>query len=381
MSWQQQPSTEPEVVAAIARMSADLHQAWDHAVSTDHELAVDLAADIYDFAYARQRRDLLEWGLVVAGWQLEHPRMSRALATAAAAAWGDGQLQEALRLAQRGLAAGRGADDPVTARSMVQSANVAMFGGRQDEAAERFARAGELYLAAGERIQSLMCQMSVCQALAYAGRADEAVDRLRDLLASARAMGNPTAISWAYYLIGEALADSDLAGAMAAYRAAVDHGRRSDNRLFVMLARSALVTLAARRQEPGNALEEFETVVEQWSDLRNEAAQWGVLTMLVPLLVRVGDVRDALVLAGAVRANRDRQPLFDRHEPELMACMEAARERIEPAEAEHLLATGAAMSAETAVARARRGIGAAKEATRQAAGEAAREAVSPDRPG
>ena len=368
MSWQQAPSSEPEVVAAIARMSADLHLAWDHAVAGDRELAVELAADIYDFAYPRQRRDLLEWGLVVAGWQIEHPRLPRALATAATAAWADGDLQEALMLAQRGLAAGE-PDDPATARSMVQSANIAMFAGRQDDAMERFEQAQALYAAAGERIQSLMSRVSVYQAMTYAGRADEAVGRLHDLLQEAQATGNPTAISWVHYVTGEALADTDVGAAMAAYRAAVDEGRRTENRLFVMLARSALVALAAHRDEPANALEEFESVVEQWSDLRNEAAQWGVLTALVSLLVRVGDVRDAAILTGAVRANHDRQPLFERHEQDLLAAVESAATRLDSAEVDRLLATGAAMTIEAAVAQARQAI------------RLAREDVSPDRPG
>ena len=356
MGWQDAPETEPDVVRAIADMGADLHLAWEHAATEDRDLAVELAADVYDFAYARQRRDLLEWGLVVAGWQVDHPRLPRALATAAAAAWAGGDLGEAERLAQRGLAAGHGEDDPATARSMVQSGNLAMFAGRQDEAIERFERAGALYLAAGERIQSLMSRMAVCQALSYDGRADVAATRLRDLRAEAEEMGNPTAMSWACYLTGEASADSDLDTALASYRAAVEHGRRSDNRLFVMLARSALVSVAARQEEPDSALAEFESVLAQWSDLRNEAAQWGVLTVLVSLLVRVGDLPGAVVLAGAVRANRERQPLFTRHESDLDADVARATEELGPAETDRLLATGASMSIEAAVAHARAAI-------------------------
>ena len=68
-------------------MTADLHQAWDHAVCHDRDLAVELAALIYDFAYQRQRLDLLDWGLQVAAWKVEHPMQSQALATAASAAW------------------------------------------------------------------------------------------------------------------------------------------------------------------------------------------------------------------------------------------------------------------------------------------------------
>jgi predicted ATPase/DNA-binding SARP family transcriptional activator len=364
LGWQHAPATEPQVVAAVGRMSPDLHLAWEHAVAHDRDLAVELAAGIYDFAYARQRRDLLEWGLVVAGWEVEHPLLPRALATAATAAWADGDLGGAAALAHRGLAAGRGPDDPATARSMVQAANLAMFAGQQEEAVQRFRAAGARYLAAGERIQALMTEMSVCQAWSYAGRADEAAATLPGLLARAEATGNPSAISWAHYVLGEASQEVDPEGAAAAFRAAAEHGRRSENWLFVMLARSALVALAARREPPGPALAEAEDVLAQWSDLRNQAAQWGVLAVVVSLLARVGELTEATVLAGAVRANLARQPLRERNEREIAQCLELAAERLGPGEADRLLATGAALPLDAVVARARQAVRDAHEAVR-----------------
>ena len=103
LQWQQRPESEPECVAALSAMTADLHQAWDHAVHHDRDLAVELAAVIYDFAYQRQRLDLLDWGLQVADWDLDHPMLSQALATAAAAAWAAGELGRAEEIAQRGI--------------------------------------------------------------------------------------------------------------------------------------------------------------------------------------------------------------------------------------------------------------------------------------
>jgi predicted ATPase/DNA-binding SARP family transcriptional activator len=364
LGWQHAPTTEPEVVATVGRMSPDLHLAWDHAAHHDRDLAVELAAGIYDYAYARQRRDLLEWGLVVAGWDVEHPLLPRALATAATAAWADGDLRGAAGLAHRGLAAGQGPDDPATARSMVQAANLAMFAGSQEEAVRRFEAAGALYLAAGERIQALMTEISVCQAWAYAGRQDEAAGLLPGLLARAEATGNPTAISWAHYVRGEACHEADPEAAAAAYRAAAEHGRRSENWLFVMLARSALVALAVRRGPPQQALEEAEDVLARWSDLRNQAAQWGVLAVVVTLLSRVGELPEATVLAGAVRANLARQPLGERNEREVAGCVELAVERLGQVETDRLLATGAALPLDAVVARARQAVREASEVVR-----------------
>jgi hypothetical protein len=247
---------------------------------------------------------------------------------------------------------------------MVQAANLAMFAGRQEEAVRRFEAAGARYLAAGERVQALMTQMSVCQAWSYAGRADEAAARLPGLLAQAEATGNPTAISWAHFVTGEALTDSDPDAAALAFRAAAEHGRRTDNRLFVMLARSALVALAARHEDPARALAEVEDVLAQWSDLRNDAAQWGVLALVAGLLARAGEVREAAVVAGAVRANRARQPLWERNEREVAGCLALAAESLGQDEADRLQATGAALPIEAVADRAAQAVRAARDVVR-----------------
>ena len=80
---------------ALHALTPDLHAAWAYAAEHDRELALRMAADIYAFAYFRQRLDLLGWGLTVAGWPIEDPRHAPALGTAAAALWSAGRLSEA----------------------------------------------------------------------------------------------------------------------------------------------------------------------------------------------------------------------------------------------------------------------------------------------
>ena len=58
LSRQLWTADEPVAVAALTAHVVDLHAAWEHAASTDRSLAVQLAGDIYDFAYIRGRLDL-----------------------------------------------------------------------------------------------------------------------------------------------------------------------------------------------------------------------------------------------------------------------------------------------------------------------------------
>ena len=154
----------------LAAMTADLHAAWDHAAEHDRPLAVELAAVIYDFAYQRQRLDLLDWGLQVADWDLDHPDLSQALATAAAGAWAAGELETAEKLALRGISSDRSkyvraapgrCRRPATSRCSPETSTrrSAVRGMRGAEPREE------------RPLAALMAEVSVCQAMTYAGRA------------------------------------------------------------------------------------------------------------------------------------------------------------------------------------------------------------------
>lgn len=288
------------------------------------------------------------------------PRLPQALAAAAAAAWAGGRLRAAQELAIQGVAAA-GAGSPRAARAVNQLANLAMFDGRTGEATGFFGRAAALHRAAGEDVSALLCEISISQALAYGGGSEQAAARLGDLLDSARRTGNPSALSWAYFVTAEAAADLDVGRALAAYSASIEHAAIVDNRLFGMLARSSSIALSARDGPPTDALDEFGQVMEQWEDLGNEAAHWGALLHLVVLLVRVGSERDGALLAGAVRAARDRRPTLSRDERSLEDAVRAIRDRLGATATDETLREGAAMPLPAAVAHARRAIRTARQ--------------------
>jgi hypothetical protein len=347
---------EADAVAELAGLGADLHTAWAHAVEHDRALAVRLAADVHDYAYHRQRIDLLEWGLEVAGWGVDHPRLPDALACGAAAAWARGDLPGAAALAARGVAAAGGRDAPAAARALNQYAINAMFTGRSQEAVELFRRVASLLRAAGEPVGGLRSEVSVCQAMTYGGSAREAAARVTELLGPISAAGNPSALAWAHYVLGEATVRTDPERALAAYAAVLDHGTGVDNRLFVMLARSSSVTLLGGRGSTAAALEEFRALLDQWEDLGNELSQWWVLQSLVVLLARTGAVQDAAVLAGAVVANLDRFPAFVRDPHELEQAIRSVRDVLGDTATDAALDEGAALPFAAAVALGRAAI-------------------------
>ncbi|MCV2487758.1 winged helix-turn-helix domain-containing protein [Geodermatophilus sp. YIM 151500] len=346
---------EPAAVAAIAALGPDLHAAWSFAAEHDQPLAVRLAADVMPYAYLRQRLDLLDWGLAVAGWEVEHPRLPDALAAAAAASWAVGDVTRAGELARRGVAAAGGFDAPAAARAVNQVACEAMFRHRA-EAVDLFRRSATLHRAAGEEVDGLLEDISAYQALTYVGGAADAAAALPALVERARATGNPTASSWACFVLGEAEAQRDPGRALAAYESAVRHGTPADNRLFVMLARTSAVALTAREGTDAAAVRQFAQVLDAWEDLGNEFSQWWVLLHLAVLLARLGAERDAALLAGAVLANLERLPELGREMAALDEACAALRRGLGPAATDAGLAAGAGMPVAAAVAHARAAI-------------------------
>ena len=200
-----------------------------------------------------------------------------------------------------------------------------------------------------------MIDLSVCQGSVYGGRATWAAARAAELLGPLAELGNPSGLAWAYYVLGEATAASDPGRALAAYAAVLEHGTDVDNRLFVMLARSSSLTLLAGGGSDATALEQFGTVLGQWEDLGNELSQWWVLENLAVLLARIGEARDAVVLAGAVMANRHRYPAFVRNHA-LEQAVDSLRGRLGDAVIDDALRHGAALPFVAAVALARSAI-------------------------
>jgi predicted ATPase/DNA-binding SARP family transcriptional activator len=351
---------EPAAVAALTELVVDLHAAWEHAADHDPALAVQLAADAYGFAYVRQRLDLLGWGERVAAWQLDHPGLPRALAAAAAAAWAGGRMEAAHEYAARGIAVGGGEGSPRAVLPLTVSADLAMFEGRTDDAVARYRAAVKLYQAAGEPVHALLEEISIGQVLTYAGRAAEARAAIEDLLARAHQTGNPTTLSWAYYIAGEANADAGAERALTAYAAAIEHGSRGDSRLMVTLARSSSIALLARSDDPQRALAQFQQVLDQWERLGNEAAHWWMLLQLVMLLARIDADADAALLAGAVVAARDRYPTLTPDVQRLEAALARVRRRLGPGRTDAILAEGAALTRAATLTRARAAIQAAR---------------------
>jgi predicted ATPase/DNA-binding SARP family transcriptional activator len=352
---------EPAAVRALTELSDDLHAAWRHATEHDRRLAVRLAADVHDFAYGRQRLDLLRWGLTVARWDIDadalrDENLPRAMATAATAAWSSGRLADAAAYAELGVRRAGGSGSPGAVPALRVLAHLAMFMGRTDEAASRYRQIAATSRADGQLTRALVFEFSAAQALGYGGRTAEATTVVDGLLDAAVASGNPSTASWAHLVTGLVVELTDPDRALACYAAAVDHGRSADCRLFVALARSSAAALIAQLGAAHDALPAFSDVLDLWAQLGNELLQWWALARLVALLSALGADRDAAVLAGAVLAAAGQRTQMPGETERLTAALRALRTRLGAAATDSAVAAGAVLGQAAAVAHARRAI-------------------------
>lgn len=349
---------EAAAVAVLTGLAGDLHAAWRHAARHDRELALLLAADVFDFAYARQRLDMLTWGAWAVSWNLDHANLSRAFAAAAAAAWSAGRVAEARDLARQGIVVAGVEQPPAAARPLAVSADIAMFEGRVGDALAQYRTAAALHRASGAHVEALLAEISVLQILVAADPTTVTRADVDDLLAEAHRSGNTSVLSRAYHIAGEAASDEP-ERAQLAFSAAVHHGMQSDNRRSVLSARTSSVSLAALTGPPVPALEQFNDILDQWEGQGNEATLWLVMACLVVLLARLDAHDDAATLAGAVLEVRERQPLLVRHLARLDTALDEVRRRLGSDRTADLLEHGSTLALPAALAHARRAVHAA----------------------
>jgi len=292
---------EPTWAHRVELWLDDLRAAWSWARdSSEVDLAVRLAAALTRYAYWRLRSDLLAWGTWVAAAVPAHPRLAVAYAAAAAAAWGDGRLQDARDLARRGVEAGGGPAARAAAAPLEAMGDAAMLAGDLAAALEAYRRVAAI-AAPGDPAELAIANANQALTLAYAGDDRAAGAAAVEAVATALGSGNPTALAMARFAEGEAFADADPVRASAALEEALRRAREVGNRFVAGTALTAMVALRGRHGPPEEALALFRDAIGHWRTSRNRAMLVTTLRNLVVLLARTGRDEMAAALAASLQ--------------------------------------------------------------------------------
>jgi predicted ATPase len=296
---------EGEWAGAVREHLDELRVAHAWLVGSDSEASLRLAVALHPYALWRVQSEVLRWAEVAAAAAAGSgsPRLAAVLASAAAGAWQRGDVDAAGAAARAALEAARDLDRRGHRPVLEALADVAILLGDLPEADTLFREAYELALSAGDLLQAVWDIGSASLARAWSGDAEGAGKLAAETFATAERSGSPTARAFAHYVIGE-ISTPDDASAEEHLCRAIELAEAVNSTFAVGLARVALATRKARQDDPAGALGYYETVIVEWQRAGAWTSQWVTLRTLVDLLVRVGAVRDAAILYGAVETAR-----------------------------------------------------------------------------
>ncbi|MGH8975207.1 MAG: ATP-binding protein, partial [Acidimicrobiia bacterium] len=294
----------PDEAAAGARLEAltdELRAAHRWARASDPALAGRLSAALHLFAQSRMRDEPLAWAAELAADPAAGTPDPMVLTSATLRAYLAGELDAALVLADRAVAAAAEAGPADRLFAFDVLSDVLLLAGRLEESAGASQRILVEAEAAGDPHGAVIGYVNQAIAAAYAGRFDEA----EALWRRGRDAGPvaPSDQGWVAYTEGEVVLDRDPARALDALDRAVALADSAGNRFLGGVARVSACTLRARVGDPADAQVAFAALVDYWRRRGSRPQQLTTLRNLVELLEQVGRSGEAALLLGAVDAN------------------------------------------------------------------------------
>ena len=342
--------------SAIARELGNLRAAHRWALDHDAIGARRIVAALYWYDYFHGPAEIVEWAdATVERLTADEaePSAVGALATAALGACRRGDLDRACRLGERAVALDRGRDPSPGARFARTALRSALgLAGDQLGALEQRDAVVALARLAGDTVHEAHAHALGALALGYLGRRADAED---DLDAARRLLDvadNPSVRAMCAYVSGEVLVETAPAEALDHLRESRAIAAAAGNDFIAAIAGVSAVSSATRLGDPAVTIGQYRDVIASFRRGGVWPQLWTTLRTLVEALARAGRDDDAAVLLGAVRATASGAPIRGA-DAERLATVEASlADRLGPEQFGVLLAEGAALGDEAAVARA-----------------------------
>ena len=290
----------------------DLRAAHSWLTGHDTELSLRMCAELHWYALLRCQSEVFRWAEVSAAAAAgsRSPFYPQALASAAWGAVYRGDLQAADTGAHAALDAARGLA-PITARRALEAlGDVAIYTGDLDRAADRYLRAYDLSVEAGDWLDAAWDAGSAGVALVYGNHLTEASRLVGKGREAAVRSGAPSALALVLSVLGEITAATDPGQARQYLQRAVELAKPAGSRLVAGFAEVSLATLHARHGEPATALRYYHQVISQWRQAGTWTPLWVTIRTLIDLLTRVGACHDAATLYGAAASASSGAPPY-----------------------------------------------------------------------
>jgi predicted ATPase/DNA-binding SARP family transcriptional activator len=345
------PADLTTVDAGLPELRSALNWLLDH---DEVDAAGRLVTALLVYGLYRLRPDVLAWSERVADADPEDRSAQAGVvwAVAAYAAWMAGDVDETGRRAARArhVAERHGPEVPWAVANM--SGNVELFAGRLEEATTWYRRA--IDAARTNRGRRLLATATSLLPLAYASdpAADGVAAALLDEIGEAR---NPHA-AYAWFCAGEADLLIDVTRARARFNRALELAELTGASFVAGLAGASQASIDARLGDPAAAAEQYRWLITHWRRAGMWSTQWTMLRSIAGLLERLGRLRDATVLLGAVRATPAGHRIFGTDEVALTELGARLRQSLGEEDYEAARREGAGLDGDAAVEHALRAL-------------------------
>jgi tetratricopeptide (TPR) repeat protein len=274
-------------VADVLQLAVDSYLfGWSHGRAILRELIID-ATTTAESAHATTSRDLLA--------------LAYGAAAAAANTAGDGD--EAHRLWAIGVDHARHAEEPSLRLCHGVAADLALFAGDTNAAAEHYQLAAAGFRSGGIAAMAAYLDAASGLALTYGGNNAKARPILEQSVAAADHTGCPSARAFARYALAELLAAENPTLAQHRLEEAIELAQSVSATFVAGVAELSLATLHARTGRPRAALAHYPTLIDLWRLAGNWTQQWNTLRTLVFVLADLDDYRATAELMAAIAAS------------------------------------------------------------------------------
>lgn len=296
---------EPEVVARLTRVIAELRTAHAWALRDDPETAIRISRALHSHAVNTLDEELLGWGARLLGVDDDGPATTTGNVALAAQLTITGDLSAAAARADRALETAH--DDLTRLQALEILTDTAIFDGRLSECRTHATRLAQLAARVGDAHYFAMAVGSLTLARAYRGDTDGARAELAELTAqhaTLTASPSPTQLGWLSYAAGEIALDADPPAALESLDRAIELADRAGNVYLGGVARVSATSLRARHGEPSAALGAFAEIIGWWLERGDRPHLVTTLRNLLDVLLRLGADEPAAELWGSVGSDR-----------------------------------------------------------------------------
>ena len=284
---------------------------WSIRNDKSHERAFRLVAALWPLCPSLHAAEIAALcGQALERWPEVQDRLAQdALGAAAVAEFAAGQPEQALRYSDRAIATERDDAPPAVLARRALALVVYGFLGEVDNGLERIDDA--VHAAYAARMPAVALEMSVLrsQALAAAGRYDDAVATGEAARVEAERMQSPYMLAWVLYTLGTIFKSGGDGRAQACFEESLRLARASEFFLIRGSSMRQLGALATAEGRDGEAARLLVSAHEHFATTGDRSQRWDVLRTSAPLLARSGRPElAARVLAGAQADRRARRP-------------------------------------------------------------------------